>query len=145
MSTQQNKAIARRAFEEGWNKRNYALADELVSADYVIHDPNAPPGGWPGGPTGMKAIMKMYLEAFPDTHFTIEAQIAEGEMVVTRWSTTGKNTGSLMGMPASGKVATVTGIGIDRIADGKIAENWGQFDALGMMRQLGVIPEPAMA
>ncbi len=96
--------------------------------------------GWPRGPEGAKAVVATYRGAFPDVHFTIEDQIVEGDKVVTRWTGQGTNTGSLFGMPPTGKPATVTGIQIDRIAGDKIAKTWVNFDALGMMQQLGVIP-----
>ena len=84
----------------------------------------------------------MYRNAFPDLHFTIDEQIAEGDKVVTRWTAHGTNKGELLGMPATDKSTTVTGIAVDRIANGKIAESWGIFDQFGMMQQLGVIPMP---
>jgi steroid delta-isomerase-like uncharacterized protein len=87
----------------------------------------------------------MYRAAFSDLQMTVEDQIAEGDMVVTRWTAVGTNDGDLPGMPASGRSSTVTGIGIDRIEDGKIVEAWGNWDTLGMMQQLGVIPAPAAA
>ena len=68
--------------------------------------------------------------------------IAEGDKVVTRWTATGTNTGEMMGIRPTGKKATITGITIDRITDGKIVEEGENFDELGMMKQLGVIPAP---
>jgi steroid delta-isomerase-like uncharacterized protein len=142
MSAEQNKAIARRWLKDGFEKGNLALANEVFAADYIGHDPNSPPGGWPRGPEGGKAVAATYRGAFPDLQFTIEEEITEGDMVVTRWTARGTNTGELMGMPPTGKKATVAGIDINRIANGKIAETWTNFDALGMLLQLGVIPTP---
>ena len=142
MSAEQNKAIARRWLKDGFEKGNLALANEIFAADHTNHDPSAPSGGWPRGPEGGKAIAATYRGAFPDLQFTIEDQIAEGDRVVTRWTARGTNTGELMGMPPTGKKAIVTGINIDRVANGKIAESWGNFDVLGMLQQLGVIPGP---
>jgi hypothetical protein len=70
---------------------------------------------------------------------------AEDDRVVLRWTARGTNTGEMMGMPATGKPATVTGMFLNRFAGGKMVEGWGNFDALGMLQQLGVIstPEPA--
>jgi predicted ester cyclase len=73
---------------------------------------------------------------------TIDDMTADGDRVVLRWTARGTNTGEMMGMPATGKPATVTGIVINRLAAGKIVEGWTNFDALGMMQQLGVIPTP---
>ena len=143
MSAEYNKAIVRRWYQEIFAQGNLALSDEICAADYLNHDPSAPPGGWPRGPEGTKAIVATYRGAFPDVQFTIEDQVAEGDKVVTRWTGRGTHTGPLMGMPPTGKSMTVTGISIERIADGKIAETWVNFDALGMLQQLGVAPVPA--
>lgn len=136
--SEQNKALSRRFMEEIWNKGNVAAIDELYSPDYVSH--NNPPGV-PGGVEGVKVFTSLYKNAFPDTQLTIEEQVAEGDLVVTRWTAKGTHKGELMGIPATGKQITVTGIGIDRIANGRIVEGWGEFDQLGMMQQLGVVPE----
>lgn len=137
--SEENKAVSRSVIEECFNKGNLALADELYTADYIDH--NALPG-MPNGPEGFKQTAAMYRAAFPDIHITIEDQLAEGDKVVTRWTGSGTHQGELMGIPPTGKQVTVTGIGIDRIANGKIVEHWEIFDQLGMMQQLGVIPSP---
>jgi steroid delta-isomerase-like uncharacterized protein len=139
MSTEQNKANVRRFFEEVWNKGNLDVIDELVAANHVDHD--APPGIAPGS-EGQKQFVTMYRNAFPDVHIHIEDQVAEGDRVVTRWSAHGTNTGSLFGMPATGKAATVTGTVINRWENDKNVESWNAFDQLGMLQQLGVIPTP---
>ena len=139
MSTQDNKALARRFFEEFWDQKNLAVADELLAANHVDHTPGSPPG-LPPGPEGFKQFASAYFTAFPDIRITIEDQVAEGDRVVTRWKAQGTNTGSLFGMPATNKSATITGITIDRVASGKIVETWTNFDNIGMLQQLGVIP-----
>ena len=139
MSTEQNKALARRFIEEIWNQKNLAVARELMAATYVFHTAGSPPG-LPPGPEGFQQFASAFFTAFPDVHTSIEDQLAEGDKVVTRWTSRGTNTGSLFGMPATGKSATITGITIDRIADGKIVESWDELDQLGMLQQLGVIP-----
>ena len=144
MSTESNKAIARRFLEEVFGQGKLAVADEIVAPDHVDHGPGALPG-MPPGPEGSKLLVMGYRNAFPDIHFTIDEQIAEGDKVVTRWTAHATNTGELAGIPATGKSATVTGIGVDRIVIGKIVESWGLFDQFGMMQQLGVIPAPAQA
>jgi steroid delta-isomerase-like uncharacterized protein len=139
----ENKALARRLVEEALNAGRLEVVDELVASDFVEHDPSLPEEV--RGPAGVKELIAGYRAAFPDIHITIEDQIADGDYVVSRWSGTGTHQGELMGMPATGKQATVTGITIDRIADGRIAESWDNWDTLGMMQQLGAIPAPAMA
>ncbi len=136
MSTEQNKAITRRLFEEILNKGNLALVDELFSSNYVLHTPTGPIHGV----EGYKQFVNMYLSAFPDLQFTIEDLIADQDKVVARWTGTGTHQGSLIGIPPTGKRATVTGISINRFENGKFFEGWLDFDALGMLQQLGVIP-----
>ena len=135
--SEQNKMISRRLIEEGFNKGNLAVVDEVCADNYVNHD--APPG-LPPAREGIKAFIGMYRTAFPDLRSTIDEQIAEGDRVVTRWTAQGTNNGSMFGMPATGKRMTITGHVIDRIVGGKIVETWNTFDQLGMMQQLGVIP-----
>jgi steroid delta-isomerase-like uncharacterized protein len=139
MLAEENKALGRRFFQEFWINKNLAIADELLAANFVDHTPGSPPG-LPPGPEGHKQFGSLYFTAFPDIRATIEDMVAEGDRVVTRWRVQGTNTGSMFGMPATNKSADFTGVTINRIADGKIAEQWVQFDALGMMQQLGVIP-----
>lgn len=140
MSAEENKAVTRRFLEEIFTAGNLALVEELFAPDYVLHDPSVPQEV--RGPEGMKQYVAMYRAAYPDTRFTIEDQIAEGDEVVTRWVGRGTHQGELMGIAPTGRVVTVTGIEIDRIAGGKIEETWVSYDALGMMQQLGVVPSP---
>jgi steroid delta-isomerase-like uncharacterized protein len=138
---EQNKTLVRRYWDEAWNKGNLTVVDELVAADFDGHPlPSDPNFGL--GPEGQKRLVGLYRGAFPDMRMTIDDMVAEGDRVVLRWTARGTNTGEMMGMPATGKSATVTGIIVNRLAAGKIAEGWGNFDALGMLQQLGVIPTP---
>jgi len=139
MSVEENKAIFRRIVEEGFNKGNLAIVDELVAADHVNHSDNV------HGPEEYKQFITVYRTAFPDLHMTVEDQIAEGDKVVNRWTSRGTHKGDLMGIPPTGKQTTVTGMYVARIIGGKIVEEWGNFDALGMMQQLGVVPPPGQA
>ena len=139
MSTEDNKEIDRRGFEEVLNQGNMALIDEVYSPDYVDHTPNGPGPGL----EGLKQYFMMYGTAFPDAHYTVEDQIAEGgDKVVTRWSVHGTHQGPLLGIPPTGKQGAVTGIGIARFEGGKIVEVWSEFDALGMFQQLGLMILP---
>jgi predicted ester cyclase len=139
MSTEQNKAIARRIQEELWDQKNLAVADELLAPSYVDHVPGSPPDV-PPGPARYKETASAYFTAFPDVRVTVELQIAEGDMVVTRWKSHATHTGSLFGMPATNKSTSVTGITIDHIVNGKLVESWTEFDNLGSMQKLGVAP-----
>jgi steroid delta-isomerase-like uncharacterized protein len=140
MSTEENKALARRFHGEVFSQGNMAALDEICDANWVYHDPSDPEGRWPHGPQGARQLVNTYRTAFPDLQVTYEDQIAEGDKVVSRWTARGTHTGDLMGIPPTGKQMTLTGITIMRIAGGQIQEDWGQFDALGMFQQLGVIP-----
>jgi len=138
MSIEENKAMDRRFYEEVWNGGNLAVVDEFVAANYVDHDPQ--PTGALEGVEGIKQSVTMYRTAFPDAHFTIEDQIAERDLLVTRWRARGTHQGPLMGIPPTGKPAMVTGISITRWASGKVVEGWTNFDALGLLQQLGAVP-----
>jgi steroid delta-isomerase-like uncharacterized protein len=138
--SEQNKALVRRSIEDVWNKGNYAVVDELLTSDFVVHTPN--PADEVHGPDGVKQYFAGLREAFPDLHFTIEDQVADGDRVVTRWTARGTHSGPFNGLPPTGRQAVVTGIDIDRVANGKIVECWTSQDTLGLLQQLGVIPVP---
>ena len=137
--SEENKAVARRAFEEHFNTGNFDLAQEIFAADYVNHDPSLPRSG--SGPEAANQAVRLYREAFPDAQITVEDQVAEGDKVATRWSARGTHQGELLGVGPTGNQVQITGISISRIEDGKIAEDWINYDALGMMQQIGAIPE----
>jgi steroid delta-isomerase-like uncharacterized protein len=143
MSAESNKALSRRLLDEAFNAGNMGVVDEVLAPDVVNHDPALPAPSV--GLDAAKANIQGYRTGFPDLRITIEEQIADGDRVATRWSAKGTHEGELMGMPATGKQATVTGITIDRIVDGKIAESWTNWDTLGMLQQLGVVPAMATA
>ena len=136
MSTEENKAIAQR-WIEGINQKNVAVWDEVCAADCVIHDP--PPNDirleeYQAGVSGG------WLTAFPDWQLTIDDEIAVGDKVVQRLTGSGTHQSEFMGKSPTGKRVTGTAIAIYRIADGKIAEAWVNFDYLGIFQQLGVVP-----
>jgi predicted ester cyclase len=142
--SEQNKALSKRNIDEVWNQRKLAVIDELVAPNSVLHDPTVP-GGKVSGSQGYRQFVEIYLAAFPDLHFTIQDQFADGDKVATRWTGSGTQTGALMGIAPTGKRSTVTGITIDRYQNGKAVESWVNYDALGMFQQLGVIPMLASA
>lgn len=134
-----NKAIARLDFEEIWSNQNLDVVDELYPEDHVRHDPADPQGGV-NGVEAYKQLVAGYFRAFPDLHFTVDDMIAEGDKVVTRWTATGTHKGELMDIPPTGTNVSVTGISIQRIENGKVLEEWVNWDTMGLMQQLGVIP-----
>ena len=138
--SEENKALSRRAIEELFNMGNLDAADEFIAQDHVHHDPAMPEEGH--GIEHFKQFASMYHSAFPDVHIEIEDQLAEGDKVASRWVANGTHEGDLMGIAPTGNQVEVAGMTIDRIADGKIAETWDNYDAMGMMQQLGVVPSP---
>jgi len=141
MSTvEQNKATARRWSEELWERGNLAVADEIVAADYVRHDPGDP---FPArGPGDVKRIVTMLRSMLPDLQIHVDAIVAEGDLVVSRYSTTATDTVGYMGRPATGKTIHASAMQMFRFADGKIVESWAVRDDLGVLRQLGHVPAP---
>ena len=132
--------LSRRIFEDVWNHQDLKAIDDLISTDYVHHDAGTVAGN---GPEGYRQFVQSYLNAFPDAHFTIHDAFTAGDSEVTRWTVTGTHEGELAGIPPTGRRFSVTGISIARIANGKIIESWTNWDALGLMQQLGVVsPEP---
>ena len=137
MSTEDNKALVRRAFD-ALNQRNWAAFYELVASDIVFHVASTTDQGF----EAYKQFVSMNYTAFPDLHFIVEDLIAEGDRVVTRYTGQGTHQGDLMGFAPTGKQVNVTNILITRIANDKAIEQWLNFDALGMLQQVGVIPAP---
>jgi steroid delta-isomerase-like uncharacterized protein len=132
--------VSRRIFEEVWNNKNIDAIDELMAADYVHHDPQSPK--FSGGKEGYKQLVEYYLKAFPDSHFTIDQEIQQGDTAVTRWTVRGTHKGDLQTFPASGKTFSVSGITVARLQDGKFVESWNNWDALGLLQQLGSASVP---
>jgi steroid delta-isomerase-like uncharacterized protein len=139
VSVEENKALARRWVEDLFNAGNLEVADEIIAQDHVHHDPTLP--DIPPGPEGQKQVVNLYRGAFTNAHISIEDQVAEGDRVVTRWTSSGTHQGELMGLAPTGNHVRITGITINRVSDGKIVESWTNYDALGMMQQIGAIPE----
>jgi steroid delta-isomerase-like uncharacterized protein len=139
--SEHNKAIVRRLFAELWNNGNLLVADEIFSPNYSHCDPSTPDFG--RGPDSEKRRVALYRGAFPDIHLTIEDVIAEGETVMTRWSCRGTHKGNFNGIAPTGKHITISGVTVARVSSGKIAEGYVNWDALGLMQQLGVVPQLA--
>lgn len=137
MVAEDNKALVRRFAEDVFNKRNLAAIDDIVAPDQIDH--TLPPN-MPATTVGTKQAIDMYLKAFPDLHITIDDMIAEGDKVAVRFTSRGIQRGTFAGLPPTGRRMTVSSFLIARIADGKIVEQWGLDDQLGMLRQLGIIP-----
>lgn len=139
MSTEVNKRISWRLQEEVFGQGKLELVEELLAPDYVSHAPGDPELSL--GPEAIKDIVRAYHSAFPDINFTVEKQVAEGDMVVTRWTARGTHRGEFMGVAPSGRRIEVSGMSMDRISGGRIVENWNNWEALELKRQIGAIPD----
>ena len=123
------KAIPRRLIEEVYNQGKLDVVYEVIAAEYVGHDPSLPEDI--AGAAAERELAAAYRVAFPDLSITIEDQVAEGDRVVTRWTARGTHIGDLWRIPATG--------------NGRILESWANWDSLGLMQQLGVLPALAGA
>jgi steroid delta-isomerase-like uncharacterized protein len=141
--SERNKAMVRRAIEQVWNRADYDSLDELVASDIVIH--STTPGDDIHGPEGIRQFYGALRAAFPDLHFTVEDQVAAGDRVVTRWTASATHSGAFQGLPPTGRQIRLAGIDIDRFANDKVVECWPVMDELGLLHQLGALPEPARA
>jgi predicted ester cyclase len=143
--TEQNKAVYRRWLEECWSgddsdlQGDIDLQDRLVDVDVVDHNPVP---GVPTGLDGQRAVLGMYRAAF-DIETKLDLLLADGDHVAGRWTARFIHKGDFMGIPPTGKQATVTGMNIARFRNEKIVEFWHQEDVMSLMRQLGVLPVPA--
>ena len=143
MSTEENKALVRRAFEEVWNQGNVALADELYAPNIRFQNPGVADVR---SLEDFKLLVIALRSPFPNGHMTIEDMIAEGDQVVTRYTFRGTNTANFvtpLPLPATGKQVTMTGIAFARLAGGKVVEVLDMGDNLGLLQQLGLIPVPS--
>jgi predicted ester cyclase len=136
-----NKEIVRRALEEPW--RNPDVLEELVSSDYVGYDPASPEPI--RGIQGAKENVEQYRSAFEGAQITVKEQLAEGDLVATRWEGRGRHTGEIMGIAPTGKEAVVSGQTLSRVTNGKIVEEWTNWDTLGMLQQIGAVPSATAA
>jgi steroid delta-isomerase-like uncharacterized protein len=140
MSTETNKAIIRRYIDQMWNNGGLDLAEEFFVENVFPHRVPAVPG--------LEALelvkdgIATVHAAFPDLQITLHDLIAEGDLVVNRWSGTATHQGELMGIPGSGDQITISGVGIHRMVNARIVELWNFTDNLSLMQQIGAIPMP---
>ena len=132
MSTEENKAIVRRLFDEGFNKGNFDAANEIIAADYIDHSPI--PAPMPG-PEGFAKRMAGLKAAFVQEAI-FGVFLAEDDLVAFTWTFNGVHNGPFAGIPATGKSVTLAGINVERLKDGKIIEHWSHFDLAGLMKQI---------
>jgi predicted ester cyclase len=136
--SEKHEATVRRLMDETWNKGNLAVLDELLTPDHVSHDPMNPSGGL----QAVKDSIKKYRSAFPDCRCEIDELLTVGDRVVVRWHFSGTHKNQFEGIAPTGRRVSGTGISIERFAGDKIRETYTNWDALGMMQQLGVVTLP---
>ena len=142
MTIEENKQFMMRFVEETINKKNLDIIDELVAEDFVEHVPF--PGQGPGR-EGLRDVINIILSAFPDIHWTLDEQIAEGDKVVSRFTWTGTHQGEFLGIPPTGKPVKFWGVVIDVVRDGKFSESRIIMDTVALLQQLGAMPSPGEA
>jgi steroid delta-isomerase-like uncharacterized protein len=135
MSTETNRTITRRYFEELWNRQDLTVAPELLAPGVVGHVAGADIYG----PGALRQRVETLCQVYAEPRFTIEDLIAEGDRVAIRWTFTGRHAGAFMGVAPTGREVRVTGVNIFRLAAGQIAEIWLNADDLGELQQLGVL------
>lgn len=141
MSTEENKAIVRRIFEDGLNRGEVEAVAARTAPDFFDHDIHVETG-ISGGPEDMSEALVAIRRGFPDIHVTIEDIVAEGDKVAVRNTWRGTHEGEFNGISATGRRIEITGTVIWRITNGMIAERWATIDTLGLLQQLGVMPAP---
>ncbi len=135
-SLEEVKTLARRFFEEVWNRGNGAAIDAYLAEETIGNDPS-----FGTGREDFRAQWRSWRAGFPDIHFAVEEIVAENDRVVTRWTMTGTHLRQFWGVPATGRRVTVTGMSLDRISKGRIVAGFDAWDELGMRRQLGILPD----
>ena len=145
---EKNKATCRRFIQRVFNEGDLSSLRDFVSPNslhYDLDDLSVSPGRTPEARNTewFADMIRLYRLAFPDLRVDIQDQIAENDRVVTCLRIQGTQKGPLLGIGVSGKRVDITGIRIDRLAEGKIAESWFHWDGLGMMQQIGALPDLA--
>ena len=137
MSTESNKAVVRNMLQV-FEKGESVNVDKYFASNWVNHDPSLPPLS---GHEGAKQLIALW-SAFSNLKVTVEDSVAEGDRVATRFTINGAHTGPFLGIAPTGKTIHVTATGIFRIVDGKATDNWVNFDAMGLLQQIGAAPMP---
>lgn len=137
---EQNRGLVRRFVREVVNGGDYDVVDELFAADYVRYDPTL--AEEKRGPEGFKETVETWRTAFPDIEMTIDAMVAEGDLIAFRSTETGTHEGEFMGIEPTGERIELTGNVMHRLEDGKLVETWASFDMLGLFDQIGAIEMP---
>jgi steroid delta-isomerase-like uncharacterized protein len=140
-SVERNKAVVHRLVEEVFNNGTVQVLREITAPDVIFYSPTRPAPF--RGPEGIAEFVTGLRTGFPDLRIAVEAVVAAGDLVAVRWKTTRQtHTGVYLGLPPTGRRVTMTAMEFFRLVDGRVAEVWLELDAVGGMRQLGVLPPP---
>jgi len=137
-----NVALMKRWFDEVWNQRRAATITELFAPGGISHGVAEDGSDLIGAETFLPFYQR-FRGAFPDFKLSVEDAIGHGDKVLIRWSATMNHTGDHLGIPATHKPVTLSGMCLAKIANGKIVEAWDQWDKLAMLQQIGAIASPA--
>jgi steroid delta-isomerase-like uncharacterized protein len=140
VSADESKAVVQRFYRELWTEGRLEVADELFAPGFIGH---APSNTLTRGPEGVKKLVSEWRAGVPDMELEIHAQYAEGSRVATRFTGRGTHKGEWFGLPGTGKQISLSGIAITRVVDGKVVSDWGEFDIMGLLQQLGIIERPS--
>ena len=132
MSSQENKEIVRRMFDEAFNKGSMNLVNEVIAPDYIDHSPIPAPGP---GPEGFAKRISALRAAFAQ-EAVFGVFLAEDDLVAFTWTFNGIHNGTFVGVPATGRQVSLSGINVERLKNGKIVEHWSHFDLAGLMKQI---------
>jgi len=142
MPAEQQKALVRRFIEEVWNQGDLAIISQVCAPDFVLHDPTTPRFK---SRREYEHLVLAYRRAFPDLRCTMEEQLAEGNLVMSWWGMQGTHRGPLFGYAPTERHVRFTGISLNLLRDGQIAEARVNWDALGLFQQLGLLPNLGLA
>ncbi|HVG28264.1 MAG TPA: ester cyclase [Pyrinomonadaceae bacterium] len=143
MTIEENKAVVARFYEELWNGRRLEVADEIFAPGCVTHQlrSGAPAASASRSPADVKEHVASWLAAFPDLRFEVEQTIAEGDLVMTSSVMRGTHAGAWMNVAPTNRAATIRMSVVQRIAGGRIVEDWVLVESLGFYQQLGLVPD----
>jgi steroid delta-isomerase-like uncharacterized protein len=133
---QGHKEVFRRLYQEVWNDRKFEMIEQIISKSHALSDPTVT--GSAVGPLAYRRQVDRFLAAFPDLHFTVDDTISEKDKLVVSWTITGTHKGEFFHVAPTNKKVTVSGITINEISNGKILESVVNWDAMGLLHQLGV-------
>jgi steroid delta-isomerase-like uncharacterized protein len=141
MSAEDNKSVNLH-WIQAFNERDWATETAYRTSDYVAHLSGMP---MPLDNDAWNGFMAEFTQAFPDAQISVEASLAERDMVASRWTITGTHGGPFQGIQATGRLVSFRGCDFSRVVDGKVAEHWAQFDLVSVLAQIGALPAPALA